>query len=186
MTEGAENPARIALIVAMSRNGVIGRNNGMPWHLPEELRHFKATTMGKPMVMGRKTWESIGRALPGRTSIVVTRRRQWQPEGAIVVASVDEALERGRAIAGEGGEVMVIGGGEIYRQALPLSDRLYITEVDMEVAGDTFFPAIEPGQWRQVSLEPDFGKIRVPLPGESTRACVINAPVVTQGNRVAG
>lgn len=152
MAEGADEPARVALIVAMSRNGVIGRDNGMPWHLPEELQHFKATTMGKPMVMGRKTWESIGRPLPGRTSIVVTRRRQWQPEGAIVVASVDEALARGRAIAGDGGEVMVIGGGEIYRQALPRAHRLYITEVDLDVEGDTFFPAIDPDQWRRVSV----------------------------------
>lgn len=152
MAGGPESTARVALIVAMSRNGVIGRDNGMPWHLPEELRHFKAITMGKPMVMGRKTWESIGRALPGRTSIVVTRRRQWQPEGAIVVASVGEALARGRAIAGAGGEVMVIGGGEIYRQALPGADRLYITEVDLEVEGDTFFPPIDPGQWRQASV----------------------------------
>ncbi|UTW44768.1 dihydrofolate reductase [bacterium SCSIO 12696] len=147
----------ICLIVAMARNGTIGRNNQLPWHLSGDLRYFKAVTMGKPVIMGRKTWESIGRPLPGRTNIVVTRQAGWCPEGenmaAVKVAnSLDAALELAQQVAAADGvsELMVMGGGEIYRQALPLADRLYITEVDADVEGDAHFPALDTNAWQEV------------------------------------
>lgn len=145
----------IALIVAVARNGVIGRDNKMPWHLPGELKYFKATTMGKPIVMGRKTFESLGRPLPGRTNIVITRDRSFAGDGIVVVHDVDEALQRADAIAqrDSAAEIMVIGGADIYRQTLPRATVLYITEVHAEVEGDAFFPPFERGQWARVSSE---------------------------------
>lgn len=140
---------RIALIVAVATNGVIGKDGRLPWHLSEDLKRFKALTMGHHLVMGRKTWESIGRALPGRTSVVITRRLGYQAAGAIVVRSMTEALQQ---CVGDP-EVFVIGGGEIYREAMPLADRIYLTEVHAEVQGDTSFPSLEPGKWREVSRE---------------------------------
>ena len=125
----------LSVIVAAARNGVIGRNNALPWHLPEDLRYFKRVTMGKPIVMGRKTWESIGRPLPGRTNIVITRRPDYAAEGARVVGSLEEALSLAEDIALIDGsnELLVIGGAEIYKAALPLASRLYLTEVQADV-----------------------------------------------------
>ena len=145
---------KLAILVAIAANGVIGRDGGLPWRLSSDLRRFKADTMGKPIVMGRKTWASIGRPLPGRLNIVVTRDRGFQAEGAEIAGSLEEAITlatvRARCMAGAD-EICVIGGGEIYRQALPLADRLYVTHVLAEIPGDTFFPAIDPDVWVVVS-----------------------------------
>jgi dihydrofolate reductase len=137
----------LSLIVAAAENDVIGRDNALPWHLPDDLKHFKALTMGKPMLMGRKTFESIGKPLPGRTSIVLTRSKEWQREGVIVVQSVDEALTR----AGNAPELTVIGGTEVFRATLPRADRIYLTRVHAEVAGDAVMPKIDPKAWREVA-----------------------------------
>ena len=146
---------RTALMVAMSRNRVIGRNNALPWYLPEDLRYFKQVTYGKPIIMGRKTQESIGRPLPGRQNLVVTRDPEWQREGVTVVHSLGEALARAEAQAFIDGadEVVVIGGSQIYAEAMPLADRLYMTEVHAEVEGDTFFPEVDWDQWHETSRE---------------------------------
>ncbi|MFI2812930.1 MULTISPECIES: type 3 dihydrofolate reductase [Microbulbifer] len=134
--------APVALIAAVARNGAIGMGNRLPWRISGDLQYFKRTTLGKPVVMGRKTYESIGRPLPGRDNIVISRNPEWRADGVICVASLDEALATASASAAASGaeEVMVIGGAEIYRQALPLARRLYLTEVDAEVEGDAFFP----------------------------------------------
>src|SRR5690606_41415058 len=145
----ATAPPRIALIVAMSRNRVIGRDNAIPWHIPAELRRFKALTMGHHIVMGRRTWDSIGRLLPGRTTVIVTRNPDLRVEGALMASSLPHAL----ALAAHDDEVFVIGGEEIFRLALPLASRIYLTTVDIEVEGDTFMPELEPGQWRRVACE---------------------------------
>ena len=139
----------ISLIVAASTNNVIGADGDLPWRLSDDLKRFKAVTMGKPIIMGRLTWESIGRPLPGRQNIVVTRQTGYGAEGCDVVASVDEALEA----AGAAPEVMVIGGGDIYRQLLPRAGRVYLTRVEAEVDGDTFFPELDDSEWELVSSE---------------------------------
>ena len=140
----------ISYVVAVSKNGVIGREGGLPWHISSDLKRFKEITMGKPVVMGRKTWESLPRKpLPGRRNIVITRQRGFAPEGAEVAATPEEAL----ALCGDAPEVAIIGGGEIYRLFWPLVDRLYLTEVDLEVGGDTHFPAVSPAEWREVGRE---------------------------------
>lgn len=138
----------ITLVVAHSRNRVIGRNGGMPWHLPADLARFKSLTMGKPIVMGRRTFESIGKPLPGRQNIVVTRDREFAAAGAEVAQSLDDAL----ALAGAVEEVMVIGGGQLYREMLPLADRILLTEIDATLDGDTYFPELG-DQWREVARE---------------------------------
>jgi len=144
----------ITLVAAVARNGVIGSDGGLPWHLPGDLRHFKELTLGHPMVMGRRTFDSIGRALPGRRTIVVTRDAGWAAPDVEVAHSVADAV----ALAAAGGStVMVVGGGEIYRQAMPLADRLEITEVLADAAGDTLFPAIDPAAFREVAREPRDG-----------------------------
>lgn len=125
----------VSMIAAMANNRVIGKDNGMPWHLPADLKHFKAVTMGKPVVMGRKTYESIGKALPGRLNIVISRAG-FQAADATVVSSTDEAI----AVAGDIEELMIIGGGKIYEFFLPVADRLYLTHIDLDVEGDTQFP----------------------------------------------
>lgn len=130
----------ISLMVAHDPNGVMGVNNDLPWHIPEDLKYFKETTMGKAMVMGRKTYESIGRPLPGRLNIVITRNPDYQAEGVEVVQSLDKAIEIAREYAEE---VMIIGGAEIFKRSMPLADRLYITEVHEEYDGDTFFPSYQ-------------------------------------------
>ena len=136
--------SRISLVVAVSRNGVIGRAGGLPWHISSDLKRFKAITMGKPLIMGRKTWESLPKKpLPGRRNIVITRQKNYQAEGAVIVADVASAL----AAAGEVEEICVIGGGEIFTEFFAQADRIYLTEVDLEVGGDTRFPSLEPAQW---------------------------------------
>lgn len=140
----------ISFVVAVSRNGVIGREGGLPWHISSDLKRFKDITMGKPIVMGRKTWESLPRKpLPGRRNIVITRSASFAAEGAEVVGSADEAL----ALCKDAPEIAVIGGGEIYRLFWPMVDRLYLTEVDLDVEGDTHFPLPEPGEWQEVARE---------------------------------
>jgi dihydrofolate reductase len=140
---------KISIIVAASANNVIGADGGLPWYLPEDLRRFKKTTMGKPMIMGRATFESIGRALPGRRSIVLTRQQDFDAEGCDVVPTIDAAL----ASAGNADEVMIIGGGEIYRQFLPMADRIYLTRVQAEINGDTSFPELDMSEWDVVAVE---------------------------------
>lgn len=144
---------RIALMVAMARNRVIGRNNRLPWYLPEELQYFKQATMGKPIIMGRRTHESIGRPLPGRSNIVVTRDTAWSGEGVCVVHSLEAALEQAQqqGLIDGAEEAVVIGGAQIYAEALPVADRLYLTEVHAEVDGDTFFPEVDLSRWEEVS-----------------------------------
>jgi dihydrofolate reductase len=137
---------KISIIVAMAANGVIGNDNELPWHLPADLKHFKQTTMGKPILMGRKTWESIGRPLPGRTNIVITRDSAYSAAGCIVVNSIEAAI----AAAGEQDEVMVIGGAELYRQVLPCADTIYLTRIHASFDGDTRFPEISDTEWQQL------------------------------------
>jgi dihydrofolate reductase len=138
---------KLSLIAAMADNRVIGHENRLPWHLPADLQHFKAITLGKPVLMGRKTWESIGRPLPGRTNVVITRDASYQAEGCVVAHSLEEAV----GAAGEALEVMVIGGAQLYRQALPLAETLYLTLVHAEFRGDTRFPAWRPEEWRETA-----------------------------------
>jgi dihydrofolate reductase len=146
---------KLALIWAMSRNRVIGRNNALPWHLSEDLRYFKRVTMGKPIIMGRKTWESIGRPLPGRTNIVITRDQNFQTVGVRVVHSLDDALRLAEHIGVIEGaeEAVVIGGAEIYALALPKAERLYLTQVHAEVDGDAWFPEFDLSQWQELARE---------------------------------
>jgi dihydrofolate reductase len=139
----------VSLIVAMAQNGVIGRDNALPWRLPEDLRRFKAATLGKPILMGRKTFQSIGRALPGRLNLVLTRDRDWSAPGAVVVHSMEAALS---AAAGAE-ELVVIGGAEIYRLVMPFARRIYLTHVHADVPGDTYFPAFDPTQWVDVASD---------------------------------
>lgn len=154
---------RVTLIAAVARGRVLGLEGKIPWRLPADLRRFKERTMGHHLALGRRTWESIGRALPGRTMVVVTRRPDYPvPEGVHVAGSLEAALKRAEG-AGET-EVFVAGGGEIYRQALPRADRLDLTEVDLEVEGDTFFPEIDEGEWREVSREEHPADDRNPHP----------------------
>ncbi|MBL8512123.1 MAG: dihydrofolate reductase [Betaproteobacteria bacterium] len=141
------------LIVAHTRNRVIGLAGGMPWHLPADLAYFKRTTLGHPVIMGRKTFESIGRPLPGRRNVVVSGQADFAPAGVEVCRSLAEAL---RVVGDEVPEhqvPFVIGGASLYAAALPLAKRLYVTEIDAELAGDTFFPPLTPGEWREVSRE---------------------------------
>lgn len=139
----------ISLIVAVANNGVIGVDNGLPWRLPADLQHFKSVTMGKPIIMGRRTWESLPGLLPGRRHIVITRNQDYRAEGCELVHSLDQALKT----AGEAPEIMIVGGGGLYRQTLPRADRLYLTRVDVDLAGDTFFPEIDWREWQEVSRE---------------------------------
>ncbi|MBG8551950.1 dihydrofolate reductase [Hymenobacter guriensis] len=139
-----------ALVVAVADNGVIGGENKLLWHLPLDLKHFKQLTQGHPVIMGRRTFESIGRPLPNRTNIVVTRQTDWQAEGCRVANSVLEALEMAAPLDEQ---VFVIGGGEIYRQALPAADVVYLTEVHHDFEGDVTFPDLTPGDWREENRE---------------------------------
>ena len=139
----------VSLIVAMGKNRVIGANGAIPWRLPNELQLFKRVTMGHHIIMGRKTWESIGRLLPGRTTVIVTRQKDYAVAGTVVASSLDAAL----AACGDDSEVFVIGGGELYQLALPLAQRIYLTTVDVEPAGDTHMPEFNTADWREVSSE---------------------------------
>ncbi|WP_349434844.1 dihydrofolate reductase [Pararhizobium sp. A13] len=147
---------KVTIVVAVSSNGVIGRDGGLPWHLPTDLKRFKALTLGKPVIMGRKTWASIGRPLPGRPNIVISRDPDFRAEGATAVRSLEEAVTLARQQARALGvdEVCVIGGGEIYRQAIGAADILHITEVAAEVGGDTRFPPVDPAVFDKIVDEP--------------------------------
>jgi dihydrofolate reductase len=148
----------VSMVVAATENDVIGRDNGMPWHLPDDLKYFKARTMGKPMLMGRKTFESIGKPLPGRTSVVMTRDPNWKHDGVVVVRSLDEALRwvassaaNAPANAASGvRELCAVGGAEIFRLVWPLAKRLFLTRIHANIEGDTFFPKVEAREWREV------------------------------------
>ena len=137
-----------SLIVARAANGIIGKDNGMPWHLPADLAHFKRTTMGRPVIMGRRTWESIGRPLPGRRNVVVTRNTGFLAPGAEVVGSLEDAWR----VLADAGEVFVIGGGQLYAETLPGADRVYVTEIGKAIEGDTRFPDLDPSEWRETVL----------------------------------
>ena len=140
---------RITIIAAVARNGVIGKDNKMPWHLSEDLKRFKALTMGRPMIMGRKTWESLPGRLPGRPHIVVTHNPDYRAEGATVVGSLVDAL----AAAGDTDEVFVIGGAQLYAQAVAIADRLQLTEIDADFDGDTHFPKWSRAEWRETARQ---------------------------------
>ena len=146
---------KLAVIVAQSENRVIGRNNKLPWHLPEDLKYFKSVTMGKAIIMGRKTFESIGRPLPGRTNIVVSRNPDYQAAGIEVVHDLASAISKAESLSLINGneEALIIGGSQLYGQALALTDRLYLTQVHAEVDGDAYFPAIDRQEWQQVGCE---------------------------------
>ena len=156
----------IALIAAVAENGVIGAGNAIPWRLPSDFAFFKRMTIGKPLIIGRKTFESIGRPLPDRVNIVVSRQQGYQPEGVLVIDSLAAAIEHAQAIAkADGaGEVMVGGGEAIYRAAMPVADRLYISHVALAPEGDSYFPEIDPAVWEVVD-EPE-----VPLTGRDSAA----------------
>lgn len=141
---------RIALIAALAKNRVIGINNTLPWRLPEELKHFKALTMGHHILMGRKTFESIGRPLPGRTTVIISRSAYTAPAGCLVANSIPDAL----TVCANDTEVFFIGGAQLYEQALPLADRLYLTEIQAEFVGDAWFPQFERADWEEFSRDP--------------------------------
>jgi len=155
-SSGAITARPIALVAAVAENGVIGVDGGLPWRVKADMKKFRAVTMGKPLVMGRKTFESIGRVLDGRDVIVVTRQKSFAPEGVHVAASLDAALAIAEECARKRGadEVCVGGGGEIYAEALPRADRLYVTHVTARPPGDTHFPEIVSSDWAEVSREP--------------------------------
>ena len=136
---------RIAFVVARDRRGVIGKDGRLPWRLPDDMRHVRELTVGKPLIMGRRTYDSIGRPLPDRTSIVLTRDPAFRCEGCLVARTLDEAL----ALAGDAPEIIVFGGAGVFKEFLPRADRIYLTEVDTEAAGDTYFPSLDPGEWRE-------------------------------------
>lgn len=140
---------QISIIAAMAENRVIGRDNELPWRLPADLRHFKALTIGKPIIMGRKTWESLPGLLPDRPHIVITGEQDYQAEGCTIVHSIDEAL----AAAGDVPEVMIVGGGSFYAQMLPEADRIYLTLIHAEIEGDAFFPEYRAAEWNEVARE---------------------------------
>lgn len=139
----------LSIIVAMAANRTIGIDNTLPWRCPEDLRHFKTLTMGHHMIMGRKTFDSIGKPLPGRTTVVVTRNKELQIEGCIVAHSLQEAID---ACAGDK-EIFIVGGAELYAQALPLTRTLYLTEIQMDVAGDAHFPELDRSEWQEFARE---------------------------------
>jgi dihydrofolate reductase len=141
---------KISLIVAMASNRVIGHNNVMPWHLSADLKKFKQITMGSPILMGRKTFESIGRALPGRTNIILSRNPEYQQDGCLVVNDLETALKKGCENAAE---IFVIGGADLYEAILPIADALYLTIINREFEGDTFFPEIDMNEWSEVERE---------------------------------
>ncbi|WP_407050359.1 dihydrofolate reductase [Methyloraptor flagellatus] len=155
MSTASPAPIEIVIVVAVAKNGVIGRENDMPWRISTDFKRFRRITMGRPIIMGRKTFLSIGKPLDGRTNIVVTRDPVFRPEGAEVAASLDLAIERAKAVAAASsvGEIMIGGGGEIYRQALPLATRVELTEVALEppVEGAAVFPTLDPAAWQEVA-----------------------------------
>jgi len=150
---------RIAFVVARDRHGVIGKEGRLPWRLPDDMRHVRDLTVGKPLIMGRRTFDSIGRPLPNRVSIVLTRDPTFRCDGCLVARTTDEAL----ALAGYVPEVIVFGGAGVFRDFLPRADRIYLTEVDTEVVGDTFFPPLDPKEWREVERQPHPADARHPF-----------------------
>jgi dihydrofolate reductase len=146
-------PLRISILVAMASNRVIGQKNALPWHLPADLKHFKALTMGHGIIMGRKTYESIGRPLPGRLNVIITRQKNYQVAGTIVVHSIDEALQVCKIDKAINGESFIIGGAELYQQTLALCHRMYITEIQQCFNGDTFFPKFDCDEWVEATRE---------------------------------
>jgi len=153
------------MIAALARNGVIGANGKIPWYIPSDFAHFKRVTMGKPLIMGRKQFESVGRPLPGRTNIVVSRQKNYQPDGVVVINDFAAALDHAKSIALADGanEVMIIGGGEIYQLGMALADKLYLSHVELEVAGDVVFPRLDLAAWEVVEQLPV-------IPGERDQA----------------
>ncbi len=141
--------SRVSLIVAMANNRVIGVNNTLPWHLPADLKHFKALTMGHHIIMGRKTYESIGRPLPGRTTVIVTRNATLKMGSCLVAHSLEEAIY----LSSKDNEIFIVGGAEIYAHALPIADKLYLTEVQKDVVGDARFPDFNLSEWQEISRE---------------------------------
>jgi len=139
----------ISFIVAASTNNVIGKNNQLPWSLPNDMKFFKNTTWAMPVLMGRKSFESLGKPLPGRLNVVITRQNDWKPEGASVVHSVEDAIKV--AAAADYNEAFIIGGGEIFKEAMPVADKIYLTRVDVKLEGDAFFPEMNPKEWLMVS-----------------------------------
>ena len=160
----------MALVVAMAENGVIGNANRLPWHLPADLKHFKALTMGKPMLMGRKTFDSIGKALPGRRNLVMTRGKPVEAPGVETVPSVEAALAATR----EATELMVIGGAEIFRLCLPRAERIYLTRIHAPLAGDTRFPNVDWNEWHAVQ--------RTPCPADEKNAYAMTFLVLERGS----
>jgi len=142
---------RLSLIWAMTRNRVIGSNNALPWHLPDEMRHFMRTTLGLPVIMGRKQFEAMGKPLPRRTNIVLTHNAVFSADGIVVAHTLEKAIEQAQQVGGD--EAMVIGGAEIYALALPRADRLYFTLIDTELDGDTWFPQFDESKWREVQRD---------------------------------
>ena len=142
---------KLAIIVAVAENNVIGKDNQLIWHLPADLKHFKTLTMGHPMIMGRKTFDSIGKALPGRTSIIITRQPNYTAEGCLMVHSLEQAITEAGKLGS--GEVFVVGGAEIYQQSIPVSDKIYLTEIHHSFDGDTFFPKIDSSVWQELKRE---------------------------------
>jgi dihydrofolate reductase len=145
---------RVVMVAAVARNGVIGQGGDIPWSIPEDLKHFRATTTGHTVLMGRATFASIGHPLPYRTNVVVTRQPDWSAEGVFVAHSVEEGLQLAQSLDGD---VMVIGGGEVYRAAMPYATDQVLTEVDLEPEGDTRYPDFDPAEWREVRREPHEG-----------------------------
>lgn len=144
------NKPRLSIIAAMAKNRVIGTNNTLPWRLPEDLKHFKALTSGHHILMGRKTFDSLGRPLPGRTSVVITRSRDLQLPGCIVANSIEDAI----AACNQDNEIFIIGGAELYLQALDVADRIYLTEIQAEFEGDAWFPELDRVQWTESERSP--------------------------------
>jgi dihydrofolate reductase len=151
--------SRISLVVAFDRSKVIGKNGALPWRLPDDMKHVRELTLGKPLIMGRRTYESIGRPLPGRTSIVLTRDPEFRPDGVRVARTPDEAL----ALAGDAPEAIVFGGAEVYRRFLPLAERIYLTRIDADIGGDTYFDFAE-ADWRVLENVPHPADERHPYP----------------------
>lgn len=162
------NKPIVSLIAAMAKNRVIGKDNQMPWHLPADLKHFKRVTMGKPIIMGRKTYESIGKALPGRLNIVISRNPDYKLDDSEVVTSLDAALER----VANASEVMIIGGGYLYSQTLSLANKLYLTLIDLDVEGDTHFPNYQQLNLQEVSRETFKADDKNPYNYEFVEYCV--------------
>ncbi len=159
MSPITHHPSRLSILVAMAQNRTIGINNTLPWHIPEDLKRFKALTMGHHMIMGRKTFDSIGKPLPGRTTVIVTRNQGLKIEGCVIAHTLAEAI----AVSAGDDEIFVIGGAEIFAAALPLADTLYFTEIQQDVTGDVFFPTFDKSVWVEVARETRSQEIPQPL-----------------------